>query len=122
MRRPLYHVTLAENRHSILATGIEPRPGSWLGTTWTPKVFLCTGKLSAHEIAHNFLHERHHGCNALILVLVDRTKIPGMLHDDDDYDRGLWTDQRIPPSAVIEVVDVDEDYFDSRQFRRYMGV
>jgi hypothetical protein len=121
MKRPLYHVTPAANRDSILADGIEPRSGAWLGTTWTRRVFLCTGKLSAHEIAHNFLHERHHGRDALILVLVDRIKIPGPLHDDDDYDRGVWTDQLIPPSAIIEIVDVDEDYFESRQFRRYMG-
>jgi hypothetical protein len=75
-----------------------------------------------HEIARNFRHERHHGCDELILVLIDRTKIPCTLHDDDDYDSGLWTGERIPPSAIIEVVEVDEDYFDIRQFRRYMGV
>ncbi len=121
MKRPVYHVTPAENRDSILANGIEPRAGSWLGTTWTPKVFLCTGKLAAHEVAHNFLWERHHGRDALILVLMDRAKIPGTLHDDDDYDRGVWTDQRIPPTAIVEIVEVDEDYFESRQFRRFMG-
>jgi hypothetical protein len=121
MKRPLYHVTLAENRDSIFANGIEPRAGSWLGTTWQPRVFLCTPKLSAHEIAHMFLWERHHGRDTLAMVLVDRTKIPGTLHDDDNYDRGVWTAERIPPSAIIEIVEVDEDYFESRQFRRHMG-
>jgi hypothetical protein len=81
-------------------------------------VFFATTRIGAYEIANNFLWERK---GKFALVLVDPTRIKGKLRPDQDYDQGVWVAADVPPSAIIGVDEVDETFFESREFLAYMG-
>jgi hypothetical protein len=157
--RRYYHVTPARNRATILKYGIVPRAGRWLATLedeypheWSARVFLATSLMAAYEVAHDFRWEGHHGLNKgflaelydlpdtkpqMLIIVLDRNKIPGLLHRFPDVPvypglgvRGrrrrlgtLWTAEVIRPSAIIDVVDVpsEDDLLSSAAFRRWIG-
>jgi len=70
----------------------------------------------------------------LSIVVIDRTKIPGAIHPNDQRDfhqmgtarkrqlATVWTADPIPPGAIIRVAEVDQSYLISPAFRRYAGV
>jgi hypothetical protein len=69
----------------------------------------------------------------LSIVTLERAKIPGRIHPNDlgeFHYRGtarkrqlatVWTTDRIPPEAIVDVKEVDQDYFRSAPYRRYVG-
>ena len=116
---PIYHVTDIQNREVILRDGLKAKAGSWHKTVWKPRVFFATTRIGAYEIANNFMHERR---GEYLLILVDPAKIRGKLRPDRDYDQGVWTAIDILPEAIIGVEEVDEDFFESREFLAYMGI
>jgi RNA:NAD 2'-phosphotransferase (TPT1/KptA family) len=114
----LYHVTDIGNLPAILHDGLKTRAGSWLEVAWKPRVFFTTTKLGAYEMANNFMWERK---GNYIIVRVDPSKVRGKLRPDRDYDQGVWTARDVPPEAILGVDDLDEDFFESLEFRAYMG-
>ena len=117
---PLYHVTELRNRESILRDGLKAKAGSWHQTKWAPRVFFITTRIGAYEMANNFIHERRG--DGYLFVLVDPAKMRGKLRPDRDYDQGVWTTVDVPPEAITGTEEVDEDFFESREFLDYMGI
>jgi hypothetical protein len=156
--RKYYHVSPARNKPTILKYGLMPRAGKWRPSLpaggepheWSPRVFLATSLMAAFEVANDFRWGNHHGLQTdllsgffdhphtkteTVIVVLDRSKIPGALSRfiDAPVDPGsgmrgrrrrlgtLWTAQRILPAAIIEIVDVPLDLFASAAFCRWMG-
>jgi RNA:NAD 2'-phosphotransferase (TPT1/KptA family) len=115
----LYHVTDLEHRESILRDGLKARAGSWLRTEWKPRVFFVTNRMGAFEIAQLIIHERRGP--AYMFVLVDSGKLRGKLRQDLDFEHGVWTPLDVPPEAIVGTEEVDEDFFESREFLEHMG-
>ena len=107
----LYHVTDVDNLTSIM------RAGSWLKSKWKPRVFFATSQFAAYEMANMFMWERK---GDYLIIRVDPTKVRGKRRPDRDYDRGVWTAKDVPADAIAGVEEIDEDVFDSREYRQFI--
>ncbi len=114
----LFHVTDVGNLPSILRDGLKAHAGSWLGVAWKPRIFFTRTRLSAYEIASMFVWERK---GDYVLIVVDRNKIRRKLRPDRDFDQGVWVAADVSADAIIEVKEIDDDVFESPEFRRHMG-
>jgi hypothetical protein len=115
----LFHVTTERRRLSIERNGIEPRAGKveQLGHAYGPRVFLCDHPEAAQELINVFASWPGRGAHAYVIAVVDPARLDGVtFYEDEEFDRGVWTDQLIPPAAIVRWDDEDPDWEPSDEY------
>lgn len=78
-------------------------------------MYLCVKHAAAHEILNIFDEDRYE-TEGYVIAVIDTSRLSDVtFHQDEDFDYGVWTTQKIPASAIVEWYedpnpgDVDED-------------
>ena len=125
-RNWLYHLTPARNRASIAANGIEAREGgNPFGSHWSARVWLYTSLNAAYN-GSQCSDVLHHGRDPPWIIKLDRSVIgPTNSHNvgrtRKQRQATVWTANAIPASAIVNIQRLDDNYYQSWEYRSWSG-
>jgi hypothetical protein len=105
----LYHISATKNKESILKNGIKMSTGggTWFGRTYSNRVYMATSLIAAYDLQLNF--KAHEMADDYLIFKIELDKIPNgaPFYNDSLFNHGIYTEQSIPKSAIIDVINPD---------------